>query len=120
MTVKQLFEHDPIGDRLCMRCGHRASEHHMSWFPGGSVLVEECEFWLDGEDCTCEHFQSVATYTKKGCEPKVNAQVEWKVKDGSGRVVVWDQNTGVYFLLEADGREVCNTRRPDTATRWLG
>jgi hypothetical protein len=47
-------------------------------------------------------------------------QMEWPVHDDSGRVVVWDQDTGVYFLLESDRKEVCNTRRSDVATRWLG
>jgi hypothetical protein len=49
----------------------------------------------------------------------MKTQVQWNVKD-SDRVVVWDQDTGVYFLLEADGKEVCNTRRASTATRWVG
>ena len=46
-------------------------------------------------------------------------QVKWEVNDDSGRVVVWNQDTNVYFLLEADGKEVCHTHRSDTATRWL-
>lgn len=37
------------------RCGHPVSDHHVSWFPGGSMLVEECE----AEGVTwghCQHF----------------------------------------------------------------
>lgn len=32
-------------DALMCKCGHPATEHHLSFFPGGGMLAEECEFW---------------------------------------------------------------------------
>lgn len=29
---------------LCV-CGHEALDHHRSWFPGGGLFVEECEYF---------------------------------------------------------------------------
>lgn len=26
-------------------CGHDESDHHISWFPSGYKLIEECEFY---------------------------------------------------------------------------
>lgn len=33
---------------LCI-CGHPDSEHHLSWLPGGGMLVEECEYYSSNE-----------------------------------------------------------------------
>lgn len=35
-------------EALCI-CGHIVLEHHRSWFPGGSVLIEECEYYGSNE-----------------------------------------------------------------------
>lgn len=32
------------GTELCI-CGHTAEEHHRSWFPGGGMIIEECEYF---------------------------------------------------------------------------
>lgn len=33
-----------MDDALCV-CGHSADDHHTSWFVGGGVMREECEFY---------------------------------------------------------------------------
>ena len=35
-------------DEKC-QCGHERADHHVSWFRGGAVLVEECEFFGSNE-----------------------------------------------------------------------
>lgn len=30
-------------------CGHSASDHHISWFPGGGQMIEECEAYGSNE-----------------------------------------------------------------------
>lgn len=30
-------------DAMCV-CGHKAEDHHRSWFRNGGELIEECEF----------------------------------------------------------------------------
>jgi len=37
-------------------CGHAANEHHTSWFPGGAMLLEECEDW-DAPECDCAGYR---------------------------------------------------------------
>jgi len=41
---------------ICTRCGHAASEHHWSIFPGGATLIEECDHW-DVIDCQCPGYR---------------------------------------------------------------
>lgn len=31
-------------DEMCV-CGHELVDHHRSWFPGGGLLTEECEYF---------------------------------------------------------------------------
>lgn len=31
-------------DKMCV-CGHPAFDHHRSWFPGGGLIIEECEHY---------------------------------------------------------------------------
>lgn len=38
------METDLDYSRICA-CGHPAGDHHISYFAGGGVLVEECEFY---------------------------------------------------------------------------
>lgn len=50
-------------------CGHSAADHHVSWFRGGGMLIEECEAygynetggmeWVDGKWVEhCQRYQS--------------------------------------------------------------
>lgn len=34
----------PDDEPVCV-CGHYELDHHVSWFPNGYKLVEECEFY---------------------------------------------------------------------------
>jgi hypothetical protein len=40
---------------MCV-CGHTAGEHHVSWFPGGAIIIEECE--AEGVGYWTEHCPS--------------------------------------------------------------
>lgn len=33
---------------ICI-CGHKEEDHHISYFPGGGKLVEECEYYGSNE-----------------------------------------------------------------------
>jgi hypothetical protein len=46
----------------CATCGHAAADHHTSWFPGGAVLIEECEYWPTGssDPCWCDKYTRAA------------------------------------------------------------
>lgn len=39
---------DELYETMC-ECGHILGEHHISWFPNGGMLVEECEYWGSNE-----------------------------------------------------------------------
>lgn len=45
-------------DPLCV-CGHPADDHHTSWFRGGGVLREECEFYGSNETGGCEYVDGI-------------------------------------------------------------
>lgn len=39
---------------LC-ECGHTLEDHHVSWFRGGGMLAEECEYFGTNETGGCEY-----------------------------------------------------------------
>ena len=41
----------------CASCGHLATEHHMSWLPGGTPLITECEDWDSTPPCQCPRYR---------------------------------------------------------------
>ena len=47
--VKELFDNTvDFYSKVC-RCGHLAEDHHISYFTGGGVLIEECEAYGSNE-----------------------------------------------------------------------
>lgn len=44
-----IYNASELRDDMMCTCGHPLEEHHISFFPGGGALVEECEYYGSNE-----------------------------------------------------------------------